>query len=154
MKEKTMYIDPAENGDELMDLLKTGAEIPLLVTGYSMMPFLRHGCDTVWLKQSDGYRRGQILFFRRSDGTFVLHRIRRIYRDGSMLVNGDAQAWCETARPDQAAAIVAAVTRNGKRIRADNFLWKMRDAVWYCTRPARPAIFAVYEKLKRKRRRR
>ena len=141
-------LDMYESGDDLLKLLELGAKIPLVVTGSSMMPFLKHGKDTVWLIRTDCCRRGQILFFRRRDGSLVLHRIRRIYRDGTMLMNGDAQNWCEIITPDQAAAVVCAVTRQGRTRNADNFIWKIRDLLWYPTRPVRPMLFRLYGILK------
>jgi hypothetical protein len=142
-------LDMRESGDDLLELLKTGAKIPLVVTGSSMMPFLRHKKDTVWLIRPEKLRRGQILFFRRRDGSLILHRIRRIFSDGTMLVNGDAQNWCEKVWPEQAAAVVCAVTRNGKTRNADNILWKIRDLLWYPTRPVRPALFRIYGGLRK-----
>ncbi len=137
-------LDMKDSGEDLLKLLESGVKIPLVVTGRSMSPFLKHEKDTVWLVRTEQYRRGQILFFRRQDGSLVLHRIRRIYSDGTMLVNGDAQTWCEKVGHDQAAAVVCAVTRNGKTRKADCMIWKIRDLLWYPTRPIRPVIFRLY----------
>lgn len=145
----TKILDMHESGDALLELLATGAKIPLVVTGSSMMPFLRHERDTVWLIRTDRYRRGQILFFRRRDGSLILHRIRKILPDGSMIVNGDAQTWCETVLPEMAAAVVCAVTRDGITRDAGCPAWKLRDLLWYPTRPVRPFIFRAYACLRR-----
>ncbi|MBQ2725200.1 MAG: S24/S26 family peptidase [Clostridia bacterium] len=148
MKEIIKTIDALESGDELAELIAAGAKIPIVVTGSSMLPFLRNKRDTVWLMKEENYKRGQILFFRRDNGMFVLHRIRRVYPDGRMLLNGDAQTACEIIRPDQALAVVYAVSRNGKTKPADCLLWKLRDLLWYPTRPLRPVIFSIYRKLR------
>lgn len=140
----TKILDMERHSDELMELLETGAKIPLVVTGSSMEPFLKHEKDTVWLIRPEKYRKGQILFFRRSNGSMVLHRIRKICPDGRMVVNGDAQTWCETVRQEQAAAVVVAVTRNGITRKADCLIWKIRDFLWYPTRPIRPALLRLY----------
>lgn len=147
MNEIIKIIDPDRSGDDLIAMLEAGAVAPVVVTGSSMRPFLKHGIDTVWLKREETYRRGQILFFRRDSGTFILHRIRKCYPDGNMLINGDAQAWCELARPDQAIAAVYAVTRAGKTVPVKRLDVRIRDALWYPTRPFRPYLFALYEKL-------
>ena len=83
-------IDAVKDADALVDILSTGAVFPLLVTGSSMIPFLREGRDTVFLRKPDRLHRGQIVFFRRKSGEFTLHRIRKIYKDGRLLSNGDA----------------------------------------------------------------
>ncbi|MGM9642189.1 MAG: S24/S26 family peptidase [Eubacteriales bacterium] len=149
MNEKIKIIDPEHSGDELAALLSDGAAIPVVVTGSSMLPFLKEGTDTVWLEKKSAYKRGRIVFFRRENGSFVLHRVRKCLPDGRMLMNGDAQSWCEIINPDQALAEVVAVTRKGKTRRADCFVYKLRDALWYPTRFCRPFIFAVYGKLHR-----
>lgn len=123
--------------------------MPILVTGSSMLPFLKDGRDTVWLAKEDNLRRGQILFFRRSNGMFILHRIRRIYPDGKILVNGDAQTWCEIVHPSQVVGVVCAIGRNGKIKDSGDLILKIRDLLWYPTRPIRPIIFRFYEMLRK-----
>lgn len=147
--ENVKTIDALQSGIELVDLINNGATVPVLVTGSSMLPFLKNGRDTVWLAKEENLRRGQILFFRRSNGMFVLHRIRRIYPDGRILVNGDAQTWCEIVYPEQVIAVVCAISRNGKIRRTNHLFLKIRDCLWYPTRPLRPIIFRTYGMLKK-----
>ena len=129
----------------LPSLLKAGGTFPLVVTGSSMLPFLKNGRDTVWLRAEKKPKRGQILFFQREDGSFVLHRIRRILSDGTIIVNGDAQNWCENVTPKQSIAVVTAFSRPGKKaVPADSFFIKVRDLLWYPTRPLRPLMFRTY----------
>ncbi|MBQ7923002.1 MAG: S24/S26 family peptidase [Clostridia bacterium] len=142
-------LDAFKDGNNLLELLSSGAVIPMIVTGSSMLPFLKDGRDTVLLQKADTFKKGQILFFRRRNGFFVLHRIRKIRRDGRILVNGDAQNWCEVVMPEQAAAVVIGFVRNGKTCDADSFLIRLRDALWYPTRPLRPLIFRLASFLRR-----
>lgn len=149
MKNKNIKsIDTLKSGDELIDLIKSGVNMPLIVTGSSMLPFLKEGCDTVWITNEKVYRRGQILFFKRSNGMFILHRIRRIYPNGNILVNGDSQTWCEVVHASQAIGIVCATERNGKIRKSDDFIIRLRDFLWYPTRPIRPFIFRCYRILR------
>lgn len=142
-------IDALQCGNEFVSLLESGAKIPLLVTGYSMLPFLRHERDTVWLEKAETLRCGQIVFFRRSAGSFILHRIRRIYPDGSLLVNGDAQSWCEVVPREQVVAVVRAIERDGKIRDAEHSFLRIRDFFWYPTRPIRPLLFRLYGTLRK-----
>ena len=76
-------------------LLREGAELPLVVSGGSMLPFLAPGRDSVLLKAPDRpLRRGDIVFYRRRNGMYVLHRLLRI-RDGACWMVGDAQTLVE-----------------------------------------------------------
>ncbi len=149
IKTSEKHIHILESGNTLLEPLESGVVFPLLVTGSSMLPFLKHKRDTVWLVKSTEYRHGQILLFRRINGTFVLHRIRKIFPDGSMLVNGDAQSWCETVSPEQAVAVVCAVTVRGKKRDCSSLFMRCRDALWYPTRPVRPVLFRIYSSLHR-----
>lgn len=143
-EKKIQTIDAVQDADALVEILESGAVFPITVTGRSMTPYLKDGRDTVWLRKTDPLKRGQIVFFRRRSGEFILHRIRRIYPDGRLLINGDAQAWCEIITKDQVLAAVISVARNGRRINPDGIRAKIWNFLWYPTRIFRPAIRKVY----------
>ena len=136
-----------DSGETLIPLLESGIALPLRITGYSMRPFLKQNRDTVWLVKSTSLHRGQILFFRRTDGTFVLHRLRRICADNRLIMNGDAQRWCEIITPEQIVAVVCAMTIHGKKCPADAWYIKLRDLLWYPTRSFRPFLFRLSSRL-------
>ena len=138
---KTRTIDAVRDADALVEILDSGAILPLTVTGSSMLPFLRHRRDTVHLRKTDSPRRGQILFFRRANGEFVLHRLRRILPDGRFLMNGDAQDWCEVITREQVLAEVIMITRNGKSRNPCGPGAQILNCLWYPTRHIRPLIW-------------
>ena len=72
--------------------LRPGEELPLLVTGNSMVPFLLNRRSTVFLVREPDYvpRVGDIILCRRIDGAYILHRIHKIRKDGVLILNGDA----------------------------------------------------------------
>lgn len=151
MKAEIKTITTGEAQTFLPSVLETGSSVPLVVTGNSMLPFLKNKRDTVWLRTERSPKRGQILLFRRTDGTFILHRVRRIRADGMLVMNGDAQAWCETISPDQVLASVTAFSRPGKKtVPSDGFFLRLRDVLWYPTRPIRPFLFNAYLAIRRK----
>ncbi len=151
MKAKIKALSPEEAARGILGVLDSGEAFPLRVTGSSMVPFLHDGRDTVWLRKTDSPRRGQMLFFRRRDGSFILHRIRRINSDGSYTVNGDAQTWCETVPRNAALAVAERITRkNGKTVDTDSLAMRFLAALWYPTRPLRPYIFKMCGLFKRK----
>ncbi|MBQ8513402.1 MAG: S24/S26 family peptidase [Clostridia bacterium] len=147
----TILLDAQKDGDRLVELLRDGSILPLTVTGYSMIPLLKPGRDVVWLRACtpDELKPGRILFFRRPDGHFILHRIRAVDDDGCLIMNGDAQTWTEKIPPSAAVAVVHAITRNGRKLSPGSIGMKLWDAVWYPTRPIRPALFRCYTTVKR-----
>lgn len=138
-------------------LLQEDTEVPLVVTGSSMTPFLRDGRDTVFLRgiRFQEPRVGDILYFLRRDGvTPILHRIRSINSDGSYVVNGDAQTWTERVEPGQALAVAARVSRDGgEPVSLRRMDKRVMAAVWRWLLPVRPACFRVAGLLHRKQRR-
>ena len=69
------------------------------VKGSSMRPLLKSDY-VVTICKIDTYKVGDILFFRRDDGAFVLHRLRKIKNDLLYIV-GDHQVKLEEVRKDQ-----------------------------------------------------
>lgn len=129
------------------EILRGGATCLLTVTGYSMVPFLRHGRDAVILAQPtrERLRPGRILFFRRPGGDYILHRLRRVERDGSLILCGDAQSWTERIRPSQIIGAAVAVRREtGRVVDCGSFSWRLCSALWYPTRPIRPLLFRIW----------
>ena len=130
---------------QLMDTISAGGRICLVVTGSSMTPFLKHERDVVFLRkwEEKKIKSGQILLFQRKDSSLVLHRIRKIFPNGKLLMNGDAQAWCETISLEQVIAVVSSVERKGKQISCDSIRFQLWNWLWYPTRPIRPILFKL-----------
>ena len=124
--------------------LADGAELPLVVSGGSMRPFLAPGRDTVYLRAPDRpLRRGDIAFYRRADGQYVLHRICRITRDGFYLV-GDNQTEVEgPLSPEQIHGRLTGVVRNGKSFSVSHPIYRMLSSIWLFLRPVRPFFWSV-----------
>ena len=142
---KKIILDAVEYGDLLADVVQSGGYLPLCVTGTSMCPTLKPERDVVWLRACtpNDLTRGRILLFRRQDGTFILHRIRKRLPDGRLIMNGDAQSWCETISPEYAIAVVEEMEIKGKRIPHKSVSLLLWDNFWYPTRSLRPLIFRI-----------
>lgn len=133
------------------DTVNNGGSMPLIVTGNSMNPFLKDGKDTVWLEActETSFKRGKILLFRREDGKIVLHRVRQVMSDGVLVINGDAQYWCENIKKEQVLAVVTCIEKNGKKKSCDSLIYKIKIEAWQLLKPLRPLIFRVQRKIKR-----
>lgn len=139
----------AEFSDTLEDMINSGATVPLYVSGNSMTPFLADGQDIVRLRActQEDFRRGRILLFRRDDGSLVLHRIIKLLPDGMLLMNGDAQSWCEKTDRKHAIAAVYEIEHGGKICSADSFLLNVRDTLWMLLKPFRRWLMALWRRL-------
>ena len=131
---------------QLTEIISAGGRICLVVTGSSMRPFLKHGRDMVCLRawEENDIKRGQILLFQRQDQSLVLHRIRKCLPEGKLLMNGDAQAWCETISLNQVVAVVSSIERKGQYLSCDHIWFCFWNWLWYPTRPIRPILFKLW----------
>ena len=116
----------------LRSLTEQGHSVSVPVAGSSMSPFLAGGRDTVFFSRPDTpLRRGDIVFYERASGQFVMHRVRRVHRDGSLDILGDAQAETETGiLPQQVFARATAVCRKGRQLQPGDFLWELFRGPW------------------------
>lgn len=143
------------NREKFSDLLHrefaASRALPLTVTGSSMEPFLRNLRDQAILVSAENrpLRRGDIVLFRRGDGSFVLHRMIGKERDGTCVINGDAQTWTEKIGREQILAVARGIVRRGRYISCDSPCYRCCVRVWGWLRPARGLYFAVGGRLKR-----
>ena len=141
-------LDAAGYIGTLKELVEEGHEVSLLISGSSMAPFLIHHRDTIYFKAPDrALKRGDMVFFQRESGQFVMHRIRFVKADGYYLI-GDGQR--ETEGPiarERIFAVVTAVRRKGKVIRPGAFTWEFFARVWLRLIPLRGIISRLYARL-------
>ena len=143
-------IDTQEYMSMLRSLAEQGHRVSVRVAGSSMSPFLANGRDTVFFsKPSSPLRRGDIVFYTRSGGQYVMHRIRKVRRDGHLDIIGDAQTETETdVSPEQVFARADAVCRKGCKLEPGDFLWELFRGPWLLLVPFRHIIMKIYGSLK------
>ena len=135
-------------GDEALSRMReafsAGKSFALTVTGTSMSPVLRNRRDAVFLvsPQKRPPQKYDILLFRRQDA-LILHRIIAVKKDGSFIVNGDAQTWCEQVRPEQILAVAETLLRKGRRISCGNAGYRFLCFLWCKTRRFRPFLHRI-----------
>ena len=129
----------------LRDLVNEGKECRLLISGSSMAPFLVHERDSIiFSKPNRELRRGDMVFYQRDTGQYVMHRILKVKPEGLYII-GDAQTEVEgPVRPEQVFALVTKVNRKGKWIGPGNFWWWFFSTVWLRLYPIRRLILKLY----------
>ena len=148
MESQTRVLPPEMLIPELLALLEQTDSVPLTISGNSMTPFLAHGRDTVFLsKVTRPLKKGDMIFYRRQNGQYVLHRICRVHPDSFDLV-GDAQTYIETGiRPEQVLAVVNTVRRKGRLLEKGHFWWDFFEMFWLRIIPLRPLVCRIYGRL-------
>ena len=147
-------IPAAELMPHYEELLEAGAELPLVISGTSMTPFLRPGIDTVYLKKPEGMLRpGEIAFFHRMDGSHVLHRVWKT-ESGMYWFLGDAQDLVEGPLPEKSVfAYVTKIDRDGVSVTPKDRLWRFFAGPWRLTRGTRRRFWLRLWNIPRKLRR-
>lgn len=129
----------------LEDLTQDDKTVGVPVSGNSMSPFLISRRDyVIFHKPNRPLQRGDIVFFRRDSGEYILHRVFQI-RENQYYIIGDAQTKVEgPIREDQIFGLVTKVRRKGKWIDSSDFWWKFFEKLWIRMIPLRPFIRKLY----------
>lgn len=131
----------------IKETLNYGGTVELPITGTSMFPLLKAGRDTVIIKAGTNYSVCDIIFYRRDDGHFVLHRIVGKDKDGYILC-GDNQTVLEKGITEKnIIAKVIEIHRNGKIIDVNDPKYVKRVKLWIKALPKRRLPLTVMRKL-------
>ena len=124
----------------LIDIIKSGKDVSVTVTGSSMAPFLAHLRDSIIVSPPPRqFHRGDMVFFQRQDSSYVMHRIHHL-KEGKLYLVGDNQTEIEgPIDPEQVFGIVRKVIRNGKLLQKGDFWWDFFEKAWVRIVPLRPA---------------
>ena len=138
-------VDTREYVSVLRGIAEEGKVVSMLIAGSSMAPFLCHNRDYIYFtKPERELRRGDMVFYQRDNGQYVMHRIYRVKPDGYYMV-GDAQTQIEgPLRREQIFAVITQVKRAGKMIRPGDFWWEFFEHIWIRIVPARRIVTALY----------
>lgn len=135
----------------LQELTEQGKEVSLLITGNSMVPFLVHERDYIFFKKLDReLRKGDMVFYRRRTGQYIMHRICRVNSDGSFDIIGDGQSVIEHGvHREQIFGLITKVKRKGKILSDGDFCWEFFKHIWLHMIPVRMFFIRAYGRLKK-----
>ena len=122
-------------------LMEEGREVTIRPLGFSMLPFIRGGKDSVRLKKMPGVAVGDMLLVRLPGPTYVLHRL--IGKEGDRLtLMGDGNLrGTEHCTEADVLGTVTAIERGSRVVKPGNGLW------WRRLRPLRRYILGIYRRL-------
>lgn len=142
-------ISMADLSPLLEEVLRSGRQVELTATGCSMRPMLWGGVSKVRLTVPEKLRRGDVILYKRSSGTYVLHRITAMTGTGYVCC-GDAQTMLEPGvMPEQVLAAMQAFTWRGRWVKCSDRRYQMYWRVWLALRPARRVLMGIRRRLRR-----
>lgn len=111
----------------MLDMLKNGNTVSLVVKGNSMFPFLISGRDKVLLAPvTSPLKKGDIVLYKNRNGKYALHRISKIDKQGNLEIIGDGQLVADyPVCFDNIVAKVERITRKGKELYNKSATWKL-----------------------------
>ena len=129
-----------------IELLEEGKEVSMMISGSSMNPFLIHQRDYILMRKPERELKvGDMVFFQRNDGAYVMHRIHHINKKEKLFIIGDAQTEMEgPIDKEQVFAIIIKVKRKGKWISPGDFWWEFFEHIWLHLIPFRRILMKLY----------
>ena len=151
-KGKLREVDINEYLPVLIEIINTGHDVSLLISGSSMAPFLIHHRDTIIIsKPNRSFKKGDMVFFKRMNGQYVMHRIHHIDKTSNLFLVGDGQRVIEgPIKQEQVFGIINTVIRNDKVITKGDFWWFFFEKIWIRIVPFRRVLINIYAKYHRK----
>lgn len=121
----------SEYDETIRLVLESGGEFTIFPKGTSMLPLIVQGRDSVTLVKRDGnLHRGDIAFYLRDNGQYVLHRVIKA-ENGHYTMCGDNQLTPETGIENRhIIGVVRRITRNGKALTDRTFSYRVYRFVW------------------------
>lgn len=153
MNENVKKVALAELYPVIKEKLDNGGNVKLPITGTSMLPLLVQGRDFVLLKSCNNAKINDIIFYRRDNGQFVLHRIIGTDENGYILC-GDNQ-WIKeyNIKDHHIIGVVTEIYRNGDTIKIDDKKYVKYYKRWLKLLPVRKPIIklmSILRAIKRK----
>lgn len=144
-------IDTKSYLSAICEIALSGQQVSTIVSGGSMIPFLSGNKDTVYLNTPHRkLKKGDIVLFVRENGDYVLHRIKKITKDGYYMI-GDRQTATEgPVKSQQIRLLATSAKRKNKMITEKSVKWKFYSKIWNNLVFMRPVIFSVLRFLRRK----
>ena len=116
------------------------------IAGTSMMPLLKEGRDRVELKPycHERLKKGDVVLYKKNDGTLVLHRIIRAENGEFFTVLGDHQFKnAERVNKNQIIAVACGFFIKGRYVTEKTRWYRMYKKIWLCNLNFRRIILAV-----------
>lgn len=132
--------DMSALGPFISEEIRKEKKVNLTVTGDSMYPLFKSRIDTVVLDGTKNPKKYDIVFYRRENGSYILHRILK-EKDGLYTIAGDNELKKEfPVKKDQIIAKVSEFTRKGKSHKTNELFYRVYGFIWVNFFSVRPFI--------------
>ena len=116
------------------------------IAGTSMLPLLKEGRDRVELEpcSQERLKKGDVVLYKKNDGTLVLHRIIKTENREFFTVLGDHQFKnAERVNKNQIIAVACGFFIKGRYVTEKTRWYRLYKKIWLCNLNFRRIILAV-----------
>ena len=116
------------------------------ITGTSMLPLLKEGRDRVELEpcSQERLKKGDVVLYKKNDGTLVLHRIIKTENREFFTVLGDHQFKnAERVNKNQIIAVACGFFIKARYVNEKTRWYRLYKKIWLCNLNVRRIILAV-----------
>ena len=134
--------------EEAVRLVQKGVTVTFPVTGQSMLPFIIGGKESVILHRPGLIDVGDVVLAWVDGNRYVVHRIIKLdYDRVTLMGDGNVKGTEHCLLKDVKARVTHVVSADNKK-RDLYSRWRVRAAkLWYCLRPIRRYLLAIYRRL-------
>lgn len=108
----------------------------VLTEGTSMLPLLKEGKTLVEVeaKNPKQFKKGDVVLYRKNDGTLVLHRIIKAESENVFTVLGDHQYKnAQQVNKEQILAVMTGFITNGRYVDEKTRWYRIYKKIWVCS---------------------
>lgn len=132
---------------EVARLVAEGESVTLMTKGFSMLPFIRGGRDSVVLVKAEKVKPMDIVLAEVAEGMFVLHRVLEV-KDGTVILMGDGNIrGRERCREDKVLAKAVSIEKENRSIDCSSRSHIFKAKLWRFMLPVRRYLLAIYRRL-------
>lgn len=138
--------------EEWCALNREGAHLTarIRLDGNSMYPLIRRMQDYVTVHPLDRkILKGDIVLFKRADGRYVVHRVRKIKRQTVLTMGDNCSCPDSEITTDSVLGYITRIERGGRIINADTCIWRLLGLIWLSLLPLRKLYSGIKKTIKK-----
>lgn len=143
MQTEKLWLNNVQFFEEIDRMLQNGHSVTMRAKGNSMFPFIRSERDSVVLQKMKNMAVGSIVLARLQNGSYVLHRVYQLEKEGMVLMGDGNLCATERCRRNEVVGVVVKIIRDGRYVDCTSRRELLKAWMWRKLLPVRRALLFV-----------
>lgn len=143
MQTEKLWLNNVQFFEEIDRMLQNGHSVTMRAKGNSMFPFIRSERDSVVLQKMKNMAVGSIVLARLQNGSYVLHRVYQLEKEGMVLMGDGNLCATEHCRRNEVVGVVVKIIRDGRYVDCTSRKELLKAWMWRKLLPVRRALLFV-----------